>query len=131
MGGPPRFAHVLYAPGDLMGRSHQGLGRAKSPFEAPGAHAQGPGRAGHRLGRHVEGLGGTVARLPRAALAPLAAGDVIFGGSPSQEQTCFSSGHLLLAVPIAESIVWAMEVLISWTATRSTPVIRRRGARVV
>src|SRR5262249_37756475 len=52
------------------------------------------------------------------------------GASPSQEQKCLASGHLLISVPSSETIVWAIESLIPCTATRSIPVIRRRCARV-
>src|SRR5215831_5948484 len=63
--------------------------------------------------------------------SPLPPEIALLGARPSQAQQCCSSGHLLISVPSAESIVWAMAVLIPWTATQSTPGIRRRCARVL
>src|SRR5262249_21373447 len=52
------------------------------------------------------------------------------GARLNQAQKCFSSGHLLISVPISARLVCAIESLIPWTAMRSTPVIRRICARV-
>ena len=55
----------------------------------------------------------------------------LLGASPSQAPTCLSAGPLLMAVPIAASMVCARASLMPCTATRSTPVMRRMCARVL
>ena len=64
----------------LVGRGPQRLGRTKPPFEAPGERAKGTRRAAHRLRRHAEGLGGTVAMLEGATFQYFPPGDIIFRG---------------------------------------------------
>src|SRR5215831_16439320 len=113
------FEHVIDGTGYLMRRRHECLGWPKAPFQPS---VEGPKRAvgtDDRLRRHTEGLGGAVAIFHRAALEDLAAGDVIFGARPSQEQKCLSSSHLLISVPISARMVCAREALMPWTATRS------------
>ena len=81
------------------------------------------------MGGHAEGLRRTMAIFHGAAQA-FPPEISFFGASPSQEQKCFSSGHLRISVPISDTIVWAIESLIPCTATRATPGIRRICARV-
>ena len=75
----PGREHVLDGASDLVGRGDQRWGRPKPAFHAPRECATRPGRAAHRLRRHAEGLGGTVAIVPRAALEHLATGEIILG----------------------------------------------------
>lgn len=71
--------HVLPGPGALVCRGHQGLGGAKPPLQAPVKGSKRAGAADDRLGRHAEGLCGTVTMLHGAALEHLATGDVMLG----------------------------------------------------
>jgi hypothetical protein len=53
------------------------------------------------------------------------------GARPNQEQKCWSAGHWPMSGPISAQRVCARDSLMPWTATRSTPVMRRIWARVL
>ena len=86
------FEHVIHGPGDLVGRGHQGLGRATPPFEAPVERAKGAVGARNRLGRHAEGLRRTITIFQGAAFQHLPAGDIIFRGEPQPGAKMFGVG---------------------------------------
>ncbi len=65
---------MRHGPGALVRRRHEGLGGSQSPLQASGQGANRAVGAEDGWGRQAAGVRGTVALLPRTALAPCAAG---------------------------------------------------------
>ena len=83
------FEHVIHRTGHLVSGGDEGLCWYQAPLQPSVKGSQGAVDAQNGLGRHAEGLGGTVAGFHRAVFQHLAAGDLIFGGQTKQGTEVF------------------------------------------
>jgi hypothetical protein len=130
VGGHPLVKQVLHGPGALVGGGPRACAGPSRPLRR---RENAPKAQGERLTDWAALRKACAARwrcfiVRCCTTVPLELS--CWGASPRQEQQCFSSGYVRIAVPISAPIVWASVSLLPCLATRATPVIRRICARV-
>ncbi len=128
--GSAMFEHMIEHTRQLMGGGGDRLRGAFAGPQPAVITAQGRLRAPQRLRRQAPRLRRAAVAFERvAAQHQLPPEMSLCGANPSQEAKCFSVGHLLRSVPIADTSPWALLASKPSVAVRSTPSIRYKHAR--